>query len=382
MAVETHVRGNVLYVMLAGACKLCNDEKKVGRLQCFVNDQEAVVPFLTTSAESRGGSVQRIYGRKSNETLAHVLLIGCPLSHGAASGGGTVRIARSSGQILLPDMKWRMPVVVPMSERKELVICSRLFALGRLWSPRMTAQVADWLEWHGRQGAVVHLYVYRVQIEMLWSLLENYERRGIVRVHHWPPEQTVIERLWAFGQVAYSTDCLLRYETSARYIVFSDIDEFLVPSSDTMSVIRVLDARFARQPSRAVVQMVRSYLASARGCKMACENAPISTLMCKRLAKFSKQRPKWLVRTDDSLPVQLMPNVHSAQDIAGSAVEMIGAGELKLIHTRITPLGAIDFRMSNPRVTTMHWGNCSELSAMRTSIQSHWQLYNSLVGHE
>lgn len=378
VAIDTHVRGTVLYVMLVGQCQPCNDEQKVSRLQCFVNDEQSVVPSLTTSWESRGGAVHHIYGRKSNTSLAHVLLIGCSLSN-AALVAGTVRIARSNGQILLPDMKWRMPVVVPMSERKELVICSRLFALERLWNPRKTAAVADWLEWHGRHGAVVHLYVYRVQIKMLWSLLESYARRGIVRVHHLPPEQKVIERLWAFGQIAYSTDCLLRYERSARYIAFTDIDEFLVPASDTTSVIQLLDARFASQPSRSVVQMVRSYLASARGCKMACENAPISTLMCLRLEKFSKDRPKWLVRTDDSQPVQLMPNVHFAQDIVGTTNEMIGGDELKLIHTRVTPIGAIDFRLSNPLVTTVHWGNCSELSAIRKSIQAHWPRYNALL---
>ena len=53
-----------------------------------------------------------------------------------------------------------------------------------------------------------------------------------VRVDTWPPGKQPSD-VWYFGQLAALNDCLLRYKHRARYIVFSDLDEFIVPLKDS-----------------------------------------------------------------------------------------------------------------------------------------------------
>ena len=53
-----------------------------------------------------------------------------------------------------------------------------------------------------------------------------------IHVDSWPPNRRPSE-VWYFGQLAALNDCLLRYKHRARYLVFSDLDEFIVPLEDT-----------------------------------------------------------------------------------------------------------------------------------------------------
>jgi len=57
------------------------------------------------------------------------------------------------------------------------------------------------------------------------------KRRCRVEVIDWRLPETVANSIWYNGQSLAIQDCLYRQMASSRYVVFSDIDEFLVPHS-------------------------------------------------------------------------------------------------------------------------------------------------------
>lgn len=373
VAIDAHVRNDTLYIMVAGTCKMCQ-RKNAGKLLCFFDTwSNPVVPSITRSPESRAGKSPPLYGQKGGVVLKHVLLIGCLLPT-APGSSGMVRVGRRDGEFLLIDMKWRMPDAVPLLKRRPLVVCSRLFARKGMWSTRESALLVDWLEWNAAQGALVHLYVHEVHYKVVWKILDAYERRGVVRVHDWPPEQAVIGTLWALGQVAYTADCLLRYEKAARYIAFIDTDEFLQPGDSSRTIVSVLDGRFDFKPNRPVVQIVRSFFVSPQQCNSTCpqKSVPYITQRCGRAPVFHVLRNKWILRTDDERPVRLLPHIHRSVDIFNTQPEEIAPGQMLVLHARIEPL-----KPFTP--TSLTWAPCEQLAAMRDKIDSTVPEYKELT---
>ncbi|RUS73384.1 hypothetical protein EGW08_018862, partial [Elysia chlorotica] len=80
-----------------------------------------------------------------------------------------------------------------------------------------------------------------------------------VRVDTWPPSKQPSD-VWYFGQLAALNDCLLRNRHRARYIVFSDLDEFIVPLKDsnwTELISRVRKPPPARSPIHLIQRHAR-----------------------------------------------------------------------------------------------------------------------------
>ncbi|GFO02713.1 upf0392 protein f13g3.3 [Plakobranchus ocellatus] len=73
------------------------------------------------------------------------------------------------------------------------------------------------------------------------QVLQMYIRSGDVDVLPWPlpmhvdswPSSNRPSEVWYFGQLAALNDCLVRHRYRARYIVFTDLDEFIVPLQDS-----------------------------------------------------------------------------------------------------------------------------------------------------
>lgn len=379
VGIDAHVRNDTVFIMVAGECKLCASSQAAAKTRCYFDSwANPAAPSLTRSPESRVGKQPLMYGRKPSVPLEHVLLLGCRLPS-MPEASGQLRVALPDGEPWLVDINWRMPPLVALAKRIPLVLCSRLFARRGDWSARETATLVDWLEWHAAQGAFVHLYVYRIDVDVLWTILEAYERRGVVRLHLWPAEQTVLERLWAHGQVAYYADCLLRYETQARYVAFVDIDEFFVPRA-AANIVELLDARFALQPQRPVVQLVRSFFVPQTACQPAScdeQRVPLVARRCLRAKLFSPRHEKYIVRIDDKRPVRLFPRIHRAIDIFGEQPELITAGVMRLLHLRNGKLP----RDRNLRMdlVNLQWDTCERMEKMRESIDKTIKLYAPLL---
>lgn len=378
VAIDAHVRNDTVFILVAGICNLVASSQSVNRTRCYFDSwANPTTPSLTRSPESRAGKFPLMYGRKPATPLEHVILLGCTLPS-MPEASGMLRVGRADGDPWLVDIRWRMPPVVALAKRIPLVVCSRLFALRHDWSDQQTVTFVDWLEWQAAQGALVHLYVYRVDVDALWTILDAYERRGVVRVHHWPAEQAVLERLWAHGQIAYYADCLLRYETQARYIAFVDIDEFMVPKAEN-NLIALLDARFALKPQRPAVQLVHSFFVPETSCdQIACDRRlPLMARRCRRAKLFSPRHEKYIVRIDEKRPVRLFPRIHRAIDIFGEEPEVILSGVMRMLHLRNGKLPRD--RNLRMELVDFHWDTCERIAKMRESIDSSVPTYESLL---
>ncbi|KAK7115059.1 uncharacterized protein [Littorina saxatilis] len=76
----------------------------------------------------------------------------------------------------------------------------------------MGDNVAKVLRWYQRQGLV--------QL-VSWNLP--------VRVDHWPPDRAKPTEVHYFAQLASHNDCLNRHRGRSRYLVYQDLDEFIIP---------------------------------------------------------------------------------------------------------------------------------------------------------
>ncbi|GFS16587.1 beta-1,4-galactosyltransferase galt-1 [Elysia marginata] len=138
-----------------------------------------------------------------------------------------------------------------------------------------------------------------------------------MRVDSWPPSKQPSE-VWYFGQLAALNDCLSRYRYKARYIVFSDLDEFIVPLKDS-SWAQLL-SRLRKPPSDSSNHL-------QRGTR---KNRDIFLFRC---TFFRKEWP------------QPMPELEKANSKLRSAV--LG---FTLRETQVLPAGSRSKMIVNPRL--------------------------------
>lgn len=86
-------------------------------------------------------------------------------------------------------------------------------------------------------------YNYSTGVDIL-PYIQSYVDEGIVEVipwhvpvpvNTWPPDPKVVPEIHYFGQVAALNDCLYRNLFRSRFIVFTDLDEILVPRGGNMT---------------------------------------------------------------------------------------------------------------------------------------------------
>lgn len=355
VVVDSHVRDELLFVIVIGECKYKR------RLLCFFDSWTNPTPArVHKSLESRVGHAS------SHGPLQEVAVLACDLPSSPPDFGELRLTLAGTPDTWVNNIRWRLPVLAPQRDTG-VVVCSRLHALDDSWSPRETALLANWLEWHARQAVRVHLYVQALEPAAVWPVLEAYRERGVVVLHDWPPAQAKLERLWAGGRVAYTADCLLRYETQASFTAFYDVDEFVMARSTT-TLARALERRFAAQPARPVVQLLHTSSVVAGGepaCDSECDSAPLVARLCDGAAA---NQTKWIVRNDAQRRVRLLPHIHRAVETDGTEPETIGADELRLLSTHAHAHHMPRAGSPAPASTSVSAAmglSCSELAEMR-----------------
>lgn len=120
---------------------------------------------------------------------------------------------------------------LPHFERHDVVACFSPLFLNERWQLLLlTAEV------YSHYGAAMHFYV-RSMITDLFTLLTRYPK---ARIQPWPAVRLGEKRassssfdpnieLEFRNQAAAMTDCLLYYKESAKYIVFPDTDDVIIP---------------------------------------------------------------------------------------------------------------------------------------------------------
>ncbi|CAH1778963.1 unnamed protein product [Owenia fusiformis] len=99
-------------------------------------------------------------------------------------------------------------------------------------------ELIEWIEMNRILGAS-HFTIYNhTSSNLVKTVLESYIKDGIVtlvqwpiplRVHIWPQPKSYVEEIHYYGQTAMINDCLYRMRHSAKYLVFVDLDEFIIP---------------------------------------------------------------------------------------------------------------------------------------------------------
>ncbi|KAK6019117.1 hypothetical protein OSTOST_15257 [Ostertagia ostertagi] len=125
----------------------------------------------------------------------------------------------------------QIPIRHPYPERHDVVACFSPLFLNERWQLLLlTAEV------HNHYGAAMHFYV-RSMITDLFLIMSRYPN---ARVQPWPAVRLGSKRansndfdpnieLEFRNQAAAMTDCLLLYKESAKYIIFPDTDDVIIP---------------------------------------------------------------------------------------------------------------------------------------------------------
>jgi len=125
-------------------------------------------------------------------------------------------------------------------------------------------------------------------------------RRCRVDVLDWRIPDTVASGIWYNGQSLAIQDCLYRQMASSRYVVFSDIDEFLVPHGRQLTNWTQL-ARSLDRPLRVGFQFLSAFFdpvadASVKGDERPTKPDLITMRSTQRSLHFSDIRTKCMVR--------------------------------------------------------------------------------------
>ncbi|XP_046565718.1 beta-1,4-galactosyltransferase galt-1-like [Haliotis rubra] len=71
-------------------------------------------------------------------------------------------------------------------------------------------------------------YVYDVKPDVK-EVLKYYESMGIATILKWAIPSRNVRSIWYYGQSLAINDCLYRHMATVQYLIFNDVDEFLIP---------------------------------------------------------------------------------------------------------------------------------------------------------
>lgn len=85
-----------------------------------------------------------------------------------------------------------------------------------------------------------------------------------VEVLDWPLPALVRDRIWVRGQSLSLHDCLYRQMARTRYVVFGDVDEFLIPHAPGISDWMQLAGKFGAHPLSCAFQFQSAFFEPGR----------------------------------------------------------------------------------------------------------------------
>ncbi|VDK85936.1 unnamed protein product [Litomosoides sigmodontis] len=90
--------------------------------------------------------------------------------------------------------------------------------------------------WRKQGATIFHIYYVSVNRHTM-DVLKIYEKMGVIRLIRWQmlPRSKLIDPnrwIYRFGHTLSMNDCL--YSSSAKYVALVDIDEFIIPTSETL----------------------------------------------------------------------------------------------------------------------------------------------------
>jgi hypothetical protein len=168
--------------------------------------------------------------------------------------------------------------------------------------------------------------------------LHRYAARGLVRLYDWSSANAfdMPDRLWAYGQLAYTSECIARNEGRARYVIPIDIDEFLfVPQAPADAPHDAIGAMDSVGAGADKILFLSSYMVTGH---YACHQSTERVLACHQNDVPHLARSKYAVRPSLIASAHLPVNVHTATPTAGGQMQRVPNSAVRLNHFRNEPL--------------------------------------------
>ncbi len=129
------------------------------------------------------------------------------------------------------------------AEEKQAVAKKYKLAVGAIFKNE-ARYLKEWIEYHKLVG-VDHFYLYNNNSkDRYFEVLEPYIKQGLVTLTQWPDNLGYLKEekifLWSLSTqvIAYEHDIKCHYQKEAKWLVFIDVNEFLVPpSADNLTEI-------------------------------------------------------------------------------------------------------------------------------------------------
>ena len=163
--------------------------------------------------------------------------------------------------------------------------------------------IVEWIELNKLMGGDTFIIYNYSSSPLNDEVFKLYHKRGLVNVVQWDlPTQADIHYL---GQVAAMTDCLYRNFYSSKFIVYLDLDEFIIPRQHYVhnwpELIRTQPQRCAYIIRCTVYPVSEGYSDVQFEGKESALKYKLSTLLVQTRQNYifgSKDRSKFILRTD------------------------------------------------------------------------------------
>ena len=123
----------------------------------------------------------------------------------------------------------RLRMLQKIARQRDFTIC-----VPPLFGAINLRRIVEFMEVSNVFGAG-HVVFYDFNIpEDVRTVLDYYaDERALAEIHRWQLPSDVDSEIWYHGQLIAIQDCLYRNMATSRYVVFNDIDEFIVPHNHT-----------------------------------------------------------------------------------------------------------------------------------------------------
>ncbi|XP_060563848.1 beta-1,4-galactosyltransferase galt-1-like [Ruditapes philippinarum] len=162
----------------------------------------------------------------------------------------------------------------------------------------------EFIEFNRVLGAEIFILYIENSIDNLSmevrSVIRYYERQNVIIFHPWRLPFTS-ESIWYHGQSLAINDCLYRNMDDFKYLVFIDLDEFIIPQNELITWTDVINRVKENDPEmfkRSIGMSFKSTFFSEEFSRHVFSNEMSMTVRTNRTRNFSFRRNKVLVQPE------------------------------------------------------------------------------------
>jgi hypothetical protein len=125
-----------------------------------------------------------------------------------------------------PPIETLTALLFPQPLPHKIVHC-----MSPLWGSKLNNYLVEWIEFHRLMG-VEHFVSYDFNVTKEGKqVLQYYQQQGLFTVFDW--SITANFKGWYLNQMAAWQHCLSTFRYNSSFLVFTDVDEFILPMNNT-----------------------------------------------------------------------------------------------------------------------------------------------------